>query len=277
MKKKIALAAAIAALMLAGCGNTDSSNKADNISNAPAAAASQAESTAEGGTAESSGEGDTISDENADASEEGTAEESSAAETESSAEAANDYESLKASIDDSHKFESFGETVTFSALLKEGLANVTGEGTAYALTYANGGAGNLFYDVYYTSDGGKTWEKSEKLFDILNGTLSRAALEDGKLLIIDHAGVSFEEPPAVYIAGFNGTEVTKEEIKGWFEGLDFDKSLPFNAYADYLGGYKLKLTVKQQADASESEEAVFDQGIELDPTTYMPITQDAAE
>ncbi len=182
-----------------------------------------------------------------------------------------EYEKMKATISDSYVFESYAEKVAFSQLMNEGLANVTGSGSAYAIVFSSGGAGKLFYDTYYTTDGGSTWEQGEPL-TIYNGTISRFATEDGRIVMIDHASAMFEDAPIVEIIGSNEDhKLTVEEKKDWFDKLDFDKDQPYNAYAKYLGGYKLELTIKQQSDASESETELFHDDITLDSETLMPL------
>ena len=273
MDTKGYIAALAAALLLAGCGSAaSSSDKAEDVSAAavtqPAeSAASEAESVSEAdGTAgESEPE---ASEPEADESEE----EVISAEESTPEDAATDYEALLASISDGHKFESFAETVTFSELNAQGLANVIGEGKAYALTYASGGAGSLMYDLWYTADGGESWEKGEGV-SFFNGQTSRFALEDGRLAALIHISSDFEDVPKAYaISCSEDFKLTVTEIEDWFASPSIPKDKPFNAYAEYKGDYVLRLTLKAQTDESESEEAFFSEDITLDPLTLAPLT-----
>lgn len=271
MKTKTVIAMLAAALMLAGCGSAEGSSvgAAEDVSQAQ----SQAEQPQEGSEAEESQAEIDSSEEEPEVTESvPEAEDESLPDEESAPEdAQTDYEKLLATVSDDYKFESFAESVSFSQLQAAGLANVIGEGRAYALVYASGGAGSLMYDVYHTSDGGESWEKGD-VVSFFNGTTSRFAVEDGRLVTLIRLSSAFDQLPKAYcVSCSDDFTVTVTELEDWFASPSIPKDKPFNAYTDYKGGYVLGLTLKVQTDESESEEAFFSEDVTLDPETLTPM------
>lgn len=275
MKLKTTAALLAAALMLAGCGSASSSGgSAENVSRAAESSAAESSTAAAESTAqESSPESESVAEVTESESEETSEEESLSAEESTPEDASTDYEKLLKTVDGSCTFtDPEGEEVTFSELHAKGLANVIGEGKAYALTYANGGAGNQMYDFYYTSDGGAAWEKGEPV-SFFNGKTSAFPVEDGRLVLLIHMNSDFEDLPKAYT--FTCSEdfaPAVAEIPDWFASPAIPKDKPFNAYASYKGGYTLTLTLKAVNEGAESEEPFFTEDITLDPATLAPVS-----
>ena len=269
------IAVIASALLLAGCGSAASSSntsgKADDISKPAAVQPAESSASEAEGSPEVTEPAEVSADDTASADIGVSDEESLTADESTPEDAQTDYEKLLASISDEHTFESFAETVTFSQLNAHGLANVISEGKAYALTYASGGAGSLMFDLWHTSDGGANWEKGEGI-SFFNGSTSRFAVEDGRLVALIHMNSDFEDVPRAYcISCSEDFQLTVTEIEGWFASPSIPKDKPFNAYAEYKGDNVLRLTLKALTDGAENDEAFFSEDITLDPQTLAPL------
>ena len=281
MNNKLKTAAALlaAVLMLAGCGSASSSGgSAEAVSKAAesqAAAESKAEdSESKPDDVQAEGQEDSEA-EISEAEQESVPEEESLTADESTPEdASTDYEKLIASIAAESKIQSAeGDEVSFTELRADGLANVIGEGKAYALVFASGGAGNLMYDVYHTTDGGATWEKGDPV-SIFNGKMSRIALEDGRLLLLDSLFAADNQRTEVYAVSCSEEfNITVSPIEGWTDALKFtdvplyDEVKPVIYQAEYAGGYTVKVRMCLLDEVADDPVVLAETTAELDPET----------
>ncbi|MBR6871889.1 MAG: exo-alpha-sialidase [Ruminococcus sp.] len=280
MKLKYTVAAAIAALMLASCGSTGSSgNSAAPISPADTSSAAAAESAPGESTPD-------VSDAPADSTDEpmqpdNTVSEAVPADDSSEAEEV----PMIDGIEDTHIFDSFAEQVTFSQLKAAGMANTLGDGKAYALPYSGGGAGNVFYDLYYTTDAGKTWEKGEPV-SMFNGKMSRIALDDGRLLILNSLFATEDLRTEVYaVSCSEDFKITVDTLEYWFNGIRFNSMVDVEPdHNDYSkpnifkitsnGGTNVTVELYLLEDSGEETGPLAKATFDLDPDSLMPQVED---
>ena len=131
----------------------------------------------------------------------------------------------------------------------------------------------LIYNVNYTEDGGKTWETSDTPLTVLNGTTSRFSVEDGRIVMITHADAAEDDDPPVVsiITCSEDFHLSVDEDSTWFDNVPFDKTQPFTAEAEYLGDYKLKLTVKTSDPEAETVKELYSGEVNLEPVTLAPL------
>ncbi|MBR4554542.1 MAG: hypothetical protein IKO27_03010 [Ruminococcus sp.] len=280
MKIRSLAAALCAVLLLTACGSSDSSSRAaDKISgtdsSVSSAAESKAESTSDTQSADENTEPETVSvpeqvSEPDNSEPETPPDESSEPEEK----APPTYEEKLASVDGSYKFTSAdGEEATFAELLEKGTANVTDMGKGFALFYSGGGAGNMFFDLYFTNDGGATWEKGEP-YSLKNGKLQFIRIEDGRILIFDRPVDTENNSPDVHEVRFypEGRLVNDNNITDlWFSEFSIDGSFVYGIDAEYKGGYVMDVTLKALADESETGMTLFSGTVELDHDTLQPL------
>lgn len=111
------------------------------------------------------------------------------------------------------KFESyFEDEYRFHELVRLGLANAYDEGKAYAVVPQSGGAGHMYYKVYFTDDGGESWTEGE-VYDEINGENRHFALEDGGIMLFSLNSPRSETYPVVIYLCFDGSGIKSVELK----------------------------------------------------------------
>lgn len=173
--------------------------------------------------------------------------------------------------------------ITFLELLINNRANVIGNGKAYAIT-SNDSAGmhQTTGIVYYTNDGGKTWEDID-YYNRVYGTESLVSLENGKILsfYIPDSNIIHEkmEAPLVTELSINTEEKSLEKngILNWFDIFNIDKALKLTEIyyigADEDDGYvlKIKLESNDEKDNSEIDSVLYDGYVVIDSETLLPV------
>lgn len=275
MKAKIMIALLASALMLASCEGSEAADPISIISS-------------DTGTAQSADT--TLSDTETSPTEtENTEETSAGTATETVTETAVTepeppkepvtYEELVASVDPDSVIGTANGEFTFGELFASGYGNVAGDGRAYCIAEESAGAGSLFFNSFYTVNGGGSWEQGE-LITILNGSLSAFAVEDGRVVIIDSAFVTDTQLPMAYILelkeGEDGLYVSCEPDKNYFQtfsGAHEIESERCDVAVSYEGGLNLMLKITD----SGSGETVYEALTALDPDTLEPDLADSAD
>ena len=272
MKKTTLIAAALASLLLAACGAVDSST--DGTTTTTAAPAASQEQTPESET--SSEPGSQPEDEPA-SQEDSEPDESTGSVPDKTEPNMTEHEWLLSNIKDSSFTREDGETVTFSQLVEQGMANAYQEGCAFALVSAGGGAGHVYYDHYDTEDGGETWSKGS--VELYSGTTYSFALEDGRLMFLTKRG-AFDDPAPVLVTAYNsGGSFFVETSNNWINGVKlddgtaYDGTVPVDFSARYLGEYRLELSMANADDGS----VLLQRELALDPETLAVIEPEEPE
>lgn len=268
MKIKILLTALLAALVLASCGETgNSSNDAPAV---PKNSAASTESTDEVST-DSYSEDSSLTNTLQEPQDPPESEQDDSSEPDG-------YELLLASVDKDYSFmQASGDKITFSELLEQGYANVTADGQAYCLVKSGGGAGSVFFKVYYTENGGGSWEDGG-MVSIFNGSLQLFPLEDGRIIAFDKVIAAETSNPYVYLFRHENKGVVMETDERYFDGLVLDDGtkLAPGSHVDvqgkYLGNYKIHLTV-----TGEDGKVLLDSDAALDSVDLGLIKSDAAQ
>lgn len=106
----------------------------------------------------------------------------------------------------------FGDQEFHDLAYNMGLANAYDEGKAYAIVPESGGAGHVYYNVYYTDDYGSSWAEGE-FYDELNGENKHFALEDGGIMLFSLHSARAETYPIVSYLYFDGMGIRAVELK----------------------------------------------------------------
>lgn len=106
----------------------------------------------------------------------------------------------------------FDDEYSFGELYEKGLANAYGESKAYAAVPQSGGAGHMYYNVYSTEDGGKSWSEAG-VYDEINGNNKHFALEDGGIMLFSLNSPREETYPVVIYLYFDGEGIKSAELK----------------------------------------------------------------
>lgn len=259
-------AALAAALMLCSCGSAGSS-KADPVNTVTSAPVS-----------------DTVTEAAAEPETETVTEAVSSEETETVTETElpepedpETYEELLATVDRSYEFETPNGEVTFGERLDAGFGNVTGDGRAFCVIPNGGGAGNVYFDCYYTVNGGGSWSESARI-QMFTGKMQAFAVEDGRVVVINAAFALSDELPIAYILsleeGEEGFSISCDEDKDYFKAFTgFNNGNRCDVSVRYDGGLNLMIAMKD----SESGEAVYEALTALFPDTLEPDLGDPAD
>ena len=241
MKIKIFVAALLAAMTFVSCSENADQEKTSEASSSGKAADSQPQTSSE-----------EVSDSSTDVSDNDSSNAQSEADSEnddSEDHDDGDYQKLLNSVDKSAAFmQASGDEITFGDLLDQGFANVTGDGQAYCLVKGGGSAGSVFFKVYFTQNGGGSWEDGGNV-TIFSGKLQTFRLEDGRILMFDKVTAALPSNPYAYILTFNEKSVTLETDERYFDGLALNDGTKLahdsnvEVKGEYLGGYVLHLTV----------------------------------
>lgn len=266
MKKKTLAAALLSALLLASCANDSSSKTNDS------------KSVDSSDTVSSSADTSSVTDNNSNESTEESNDDQSGTDSEDQkSDASEKYKERLKTVDSSSEFtQASGDPITFGELLEQGYANVVEDGKGYCLVKSGGGAGNIFYSIFCTEDGGKTWV-DDGAVSVFIGALQCFPLEDGRLMLFDRITASNTSNPYVYQFRYEKNSVIMETDLRYFDGLVLDDGtkLAPDSHVDvqgkYLGGNKIHLTV-----TGDDGKVLFDHDAAFDSVDLGLIKSDAA-
>ena len=157
-----------------------------------------------------------------------------------------------------------GLSYTYESLYDIGLAN-TLDSVSYALVPEDGAAGSLYYQVYYTENGG--WVKGD-MIQLPSGDNTYFALDDGRILLFSAGGAASSDFPFVEMLTLVGNKIGAAELNDYWSGLTAYDGTPLSNYpgcsfwCTYDGGYSFTFNFSDGYGT-----AIYSGSVTIDPNT----------
>lgn len=143
------------------------------------------------------------------------------------------------------------------------------EDKAYAIILDSSGAGQSFYRVFITVDGGKTCAENSR-FKLLNFCdYNMITLENGDILAFQNwpDDTSIDTNICIYGVDKQTDNFFEKRINNWFDDFNIDEDINFITEAEYSDNYFFYIKIKEKLN---EKNVLFSGTVEIDSETYLP-------
>ena len=143
------------------------------------------------------------------------------------------------------------------------------EDKAYAIILDSSGAGQSFYRVFITVDGGKTCAENSS-FKLLNFCdYNMITLKNGDILAFQNwpDDTSIDTNICIYGVDKQTDNFFEKRINNWFDDFNIDEDITFITEAEYSDNYFFYIKIKEKLN---EKNVLFSGTVEIDSETYLP-------